>query len=87
LSKITEDSLARARARTALETHAGRWQSSEAVRVGLMMAHLLERFSAGLFDVTLFEATPRLGGKVLTTGPYRRRSERSRNVSLGKLIW
>jgi protoporphyrinogen oxidase len=33
---------------------------------GLMMAHLLERFSAGLFNVTLFEATPRLGGKVLT---------------------
>jgi monoamine oxidase/SAM-dependent methyltransferase len=33
---------------------------------GLMMAHLLERFPAGLFDVTLFEATPRLGGKVLT---------------------
>jgi phytoene dehydrogenase-like protein len=32
---------------------------------GLMMTHLLER-SAGLFDVTLFEATPRLGGKVLT---------------------
>ena len=31
-----------------------------------MMTHLLERFSAGLFDVTLFEATPRLGGKVLT---------------------
>ena len=31
-----------------------------------MMAHLLERFSAGLFNVTLFEATPRLGGKVLT---------------------
>ena len=33
---------------------------------GLMMTHLLERFPAGLFDVTLFEATPRLGGKVLT---------------------
>ena len=31
-----------------------------------MMARLLERFSVGLFDVTLFEATPRLGGKVLT---------------------
>ena len=31
-----------------------------------MMTHLLERFSTGLFDVTLFEATPRLGGKVLT---------------------
>ena len=31
-----------------------------------MMTHLLERFPAGLFDVTLFEATPRLGGKVLT---------------------
>src|SRR5712692_8569194 len=31
-----------------------------------MMTHLLERSSAGLFDVTLFEATPRLGGKVLT---------------------
>jgi monoamine oxidase/SAM-dependent methyltransferase len=33
---------------------------------GLMVAHLLERFPAELFDVTLFEATPRLGGKVLT---------------------
>ena len=31
-----------------------------------MMTHLLERFPAGVFDVTLFEATPRLGGKVLT---------------------
>jgi len=31
-----------------------------------MMTHLFERFSAGLFDVTLFEATLRLGGKVLT---------------------
>src|SRR5262249_23123063 len=31
-----------------------------------MMTHLLERFPAGLFDVTLFEATPRLGGKGLT---------------------
>src|SRR5215471_11733303 len=31
-----------------------------------MMTHLLERFPAGLFDITLFEATPRLGGKVLT---------------------
>jgi hypothetical protein len=31
-----------------------------------MMTHLLERFPAGLFDVTLFEATPRVGGKVLT---------------------
>jgi predicted NAD/FAD-binding protein len=31
-----------------------------------MMTHLLERFPAGLFDVTLFEATARLGGKILT---------------------
>src|SRR6516164_4036200 len=31
-----------------------------------MMTHLLERFSVGLFEVTLFEATSRLGGKVLT---------------------
>jgi len=31
-----------------------------------MVTHLFERFSAGLFDVTLFEATLRLGGKVLT---------------------
>src|SRR4029453_12125137 len=31
-----------------------------------MMTHLLERFPAGLFDAPLFEATPRLGGKVLT---------------------
>jgi len=28
--------------------------------------HLLERFPVGLFDVTLFEATARLGGKILT---------------------
>jgi hypothetical protein len=31
-----------------------------------MMARLLEQYSDGLFDVTLFEATPRLGGKALT---------------------
>ena len=31
-----------------------------------MMTHLLERTSVGLFDVTLFEATARLGGKTLT---------------------
>src|SRR5262245_52759777 len=31
-----------------------------------MMTHLLERFPVGLFDVTLFEATARLGGKILT---------------------
>jgi hypothetical protein len=31
-----------------------------------MMTHLLERFPLGLFDVTLFEATARLGGKILT---------------------
>jgi Flavin containing amine oxidoreductase len=30
------------------------------------MTHLLERFPVGLFDVTLFEATARLGGKILT---------------------
>jgi NAD(P)-binding Rossmann-like domain len=33
---------------------------------GLMMAHLLERFPLGLLDVTLFEATAGLGGKILT---------------------
>jgi 2-polyprenyl-6-methoxyphenol hydroxylase-like FAD-dependent oxidoreductase len=33
---------------------------------GLIMTHLLERFPVGLFDVTLFEATARLGGKILT---------------------
>jgi SAM-dependent methyltransferase len=31
-----------------------------------MMTRLLERFPVGLFDVTLFEATARLGGKILT---------------------
>jgi predicted NAD/FAD-binding protein len=31
-----------------------------------MMTHLLERFAVGLFGVTLFEATARLGGKILT---------------------
>jgi predicted NAD/FAD-binding protein len=31
-----------------------------------MMAHLLERFPLGLLDVTLFEATAGLGGKILT---------------------
>jgi hypothetical protein len=30
------------------------------------MAHLLERLPVGLFEVTLFEATARLGGKILT---------------------
>jgi Flavin containing amine oxidoreductase len=31
-----------------------------------MMTHLLERFPVGVFDITLFEATARLGGKILT---------------------
>src|SRR5206468_2589421 len=33
---------------------------------GLFAAHLLEEFCADLCEVTLFEAGPRLGGKILT---------------------
>jgi protoporphyrinogen oxidase len=33
---------------------------------GLLTAHELENNCAGMFEATLFEASPRIGGKIVT---------------------